>query len=292
MRPFPRSRQFVAGAAVAVLAALAAAVWTAGASAQEEPQDVRITAVTGDVDVKMKGDAEWTPADANTPIETGDAIRTGAASTAEISFGGQSLYELQENSNLTLAEAGSVKTVFNLDLGTLLLHIRKLMSGQSTEVKTTVGVAAVIGTELAVSVAPDGATGVACFDGEVLFETKAMPGIPGKQVKLPKDRELELKLGAAPETPRPLKVFLERKARFKALNARRIVLRRDWQPMAREQRQEFRAKLVEARAKRLEKRKDHAPGPKPGQVKPGGAPGKAPGKGPGKRRGGRGRKKK
>lgn len=282
-----------ASAAVFALAVLAALLWSLQAGAQEGSGDTRITSLEGDVDVRFKGESEWTPAEKDTPLDAGDSVKTGAGAQAEISFGGQSVYELQQNSELTLAEAGAVKTAFQLDVGTLLLHIRKLLTGQGVEVRTKTALAAVIGTELGVTVDPDGATDVGVIDGEVLVETKAMPGLPARQIQVAKDKELRIALGAKPEAPRPLKAFLPFRDRFKRLHARRIELRRDWQSLPPQRRAELRRNLVESRLQRLQKRRERLRrgAPPPPADKPELKGRRAPKGGPAQKRRGRGKQR-
>ena len=291
------NRRLGAVSAVILLAALAGLLWSVRARAEEGPLDTRLTAAEGEVDVKLKGDTDWTPAEADTPLDVGDEVKTGASSRAEVSFGGQSVYELQENSDFSLAEASPNKQAFDLSLGTLLLHVKKMLVGQSVEVRTKAALAAVIGTELGVSATSDGITGVGVYEGEVLVEGKGVPGVPGKQFKVGKNKELRMKFGIHPEDPGPLKEFAGFRDRLKAMSARRIQLRRDWQAMAPEDRAAKRKQLMETRLKRRQDRaarlgKMEGPGgDQPGVKEPKVKKGAKGAKGARKGRKGRGKKK-
>ena len=219
-------------------------------TARAQGLDLRITAVEGAVDVKFKGDAEWTPADKDTPLEIGDEVKTAPGGRAELGWGGQSVLELQEDADLTVPEAKADKQAFELSQGVLLAHIKKLQAGQTAEFRTKAAVATVSGTELAVQAQDGGLTGVGVYDGQVLVEGKGVPGVPGKQFKINKGQEMFLKFGVHSDDPKPMKGFLTWKDRFKTLGARRIELRRDWQAMSPDDRAARRKQLADTRLKR------------------------------------------
>lgn len=248
------NRKLGALLSVFALAVLAGILYNVRLRAEEAGLDTRLTAAEGEVDVKFKGEEEWTPAEADTPLEAGDAVKTGPASRAEISFGGQSIYELQENSDFTLAELSETKQAFDLSLGTLLLQIKKLVAGQSVEVRTKAALAAVVGTELGVSAEEGGITSVGVYEGTAIVEGQGVPGVPGRQFKVGKDKEIRLRFGIHPEDPGPLKSFLPWRARLKAMNARRIELRRDWRALPRAERLARRRQLAESRQQRRQER--------------------------------------
>lgn len=217
--------------------------------------DARITAVEGVVDVQFAGEADWSPAEADTPLTPGDSVRTDKESQAEIAFGDQTLYELQEQSTLALGEASASKVRFDLSIGSLLLHLRKLTSAKAVEVQTPAAVAAVRGTEFAVEAAEDGETSVGVYEGEVSVLGLDESGARGAETKVAKDSELQVRRGVRPGPPRPIKRLLRLRERLTHVRARRIAVRRDWKAMDPARRQQIRTKLREERLPSIEKRR-------------------------------------
>src|SRR5207244_919344 len=83
-----------------------------------EGWDARVTEVHGDVSIIIAGDdPEGVAAQKDMPLQSGDRIKTGPGSSAEISFEGNSVISLRPNSDFTLKSANRKETEFVLALG-------------------------------------------------------------------------------------------------------------------------------------------------------------------------------
>lgn len=235
--------------------ALLISVFLVNAQAAEETQewDARIVSVSGSVTLlEQGGDAEGSPAAADTPLQEGDRIRTGEDGSAEISLEGSSVIKLGPDSDFKLSNAHRAQTLFDLAGGTFLAKIQKLLSSQSLQVRTPTAVAAVRGTEFGVEVPSADESHVGVFD-EGKVEVKG----PGGSETLIGNQETRVAKDGKPLTPYQLKRFIRHRAAVRGFKRRLAALRKGWKALPPEERRRRRKELLEQmrerRKKRLEK---------------------------------------
>jgi hypothetical protein len=213
-----------------------------GASAQEP--DARLTNKVGKVYIRPANfpSGEWAEAEAGTPLQEGDAIRTDNGANAEISLDGDTVVLLNQNSEFKADSLKSRFTKFFLSLGSLTAKIRKLQNKDDQfQIRTPVAVAAVRGTELAVDAGGGESAVVGVFDeGQVAVQTEGH-----EDVVVNAGEETEVATGAMPIKPRPLEKLLVARPNIVHVRERIVFLKPRWQALPPAQRREFRARLLE-----------------------------------------------
>jgi hypothetical protein len=213
--------------------------------ADDSAREGRLTNVTGKVYLRSKNlsAAEWVEAEKDTPIDEGDTIRTEAGSTAEVTLDGDSVVLLNENTELKADALTRAKTRFFLALGSLTAKIRKLTEpDQRFDFKTPVAVAAVRGTELAVTYDGEEAPAViGVFDeGQVAVESEGHD-----DVIVNAGEETEVTKTDRPLPPRPLAKLLVNRPNIVHVRERVQFIKPQWKPIPVRERQMFRARLLE-----------------------------------------------
>jgi hypothetical protein len=214
--------------------------------AAAQSREARLTNVSGKVYLRAKGldSNQWVEAEKDTPLEEGDTIRTGENSSAEVTVDGDSVVLLNSNTAMETNMLQSAITRFSLAWGSLTAKIRKIReSNERVYFKTPVAVAAVRGTELAVSYdennQEEGAV-VGVFDeGQVAVESEGHDDVIINQ-----NEETEVKKDAAPTAPRPLEKLLVNRPNIVHVRERIVFLKPNWQPVAPLKRIEYREHLL------------------------------------------------
>jgi PKD repeat protein len=136
-----------------------------------------LTAMSGRVTVLLAGDVAWDEASVEAEVgmrlEAGDQIRTGANSTALVTFFEGSTIELNSNTEVSfqelsiVVETGSTTVSLEQTIGRTKNRVEKLIDPASRyELNTPSGAALVRGTEFIAEVFPDGTTGVTVTEGD------------------------------------------------------------------------------------------------------------------------------
>ncbi len=130
-----------------------------------------ITFTTGEVQ-KMK-DNQWSPAEINDFIETGDTVKVESDSFCEIQFGNRAVIKIEENTELVFpsidTSAGQSNVALDLITGSVLSKVNKLAGSESFEVKTKSAACGVRGTEFMVKSGSTDNTLLAVREGAVAF---------------------------------------------------------------------------------------------------------------------------
>lgn len=144
----------------------------------------RLSYIAGDLAFLPAGAKDWSDANINRPLTTGDRLSTAADARAELEFGGGTLH-IDGRSDFGLLDLNDDLAQLELTRGTVSLTARRLGDGQSYEIDTP-AVALVIdqpGT-FRVDVDPrDGSTDITAFEGSatVFGENNAQRSIdPGR----------------------------------------------------------------------------------------------------------------
>ena len=137
---------------LAVLVGFGVWFWTLGNVTPEVSAKVQVQGIQGTVEVKKKDATDFRNVNADTEVGTGDEVRTGAGSSAEIRWGDRGVTRLDEQSDLVIDSAPqgtATKTVISLRLasGRAWTRLLKLLDLDiSAEMHTDTVVATVRGT--------------------------------------------------------------------------------------------------------------------------------------------------
>lgn len=220
------------------------------ASAEDSPSEweASVLEVGGPVDLQPAGAADWEPAQEQTPLQSGDRIKTGKGGFARVSLDGEAILELDELSQLTVRSVQYSSASFSLSAGALLGKIKDLFARKRRfEVRTPAAVCAVRGTEFAVSHSTaSGDTAAGVFDnGEVL-----LGGVSDKEsdyVSVSSGREAVLSPGGARPHVGEMQRLKRRKARMAQVSLRVDALKSTWRRSDAKQRALLRRQLLKQR---------------------------------------------
>ncbi|MFQ6097363.1 MAG: FecR domain-containing protein [Armatimonadota bacterium] len=124
-------------------------------------QQARITALVGVVSKQVAGSNTWQPCRLNTPLASGDRVRTAARSRCQITFADGSVVRVGQRSDLTVRGPRSVSLSRGRMYGNFAKGAKATVGGRSA-------VAAVKGTRLEfIMTAEDGDEVVRCHAGQV-----------------------------------------------------------------------------------------------------------------------------
>lgn len=203
--------------------------------------EARITEMEGDVEVLLSGSTNWIPVTEETPLEEGDAIKTGKDSRAEVGTPEGTVLSLEEKSSLTLADLKPQNTRLKFSLGSLLIKIMKKLSARERfSVETPAAVLSVRGTEFGVSVDEKGEMEAGVQEGEVELShaQEPAPMMLRPQEGWRGTRGIRgMRLRGLP--PRLLRYQM----RFQMLKKRAEHLKARWQHLPLEKRREIRQKM-------------------------------------------------
>ncbi len=162
------SRTDLAGVLAAAVGALALLALVSAAQAQVKPGSAEITRVTGRVEVRRQGQAQWAPAVVGARLGERDEIRSFQGGSAELKLPDASTLLLSENSRLVVNKLefdsqGQGRTaLFHLAVGKVRAVITRaaitlVRARQSNfAISTPTAVAAARGTDMAVAHNPVG----------------------------------------------------------------------------------------------------------------------------------------
>jgi len=169
-------------------------------------QAATLAQVVGTVEVMPAGSAAWRAASVGERVTEGDRLRTDALSAATLVFFDQSTTALGTDTELVVAQMrsqhGGKIIVLYQALGQTYNQVQRLPDAASRfEIETPTAVAAVRGTEFALTVDSDGATRVMVVEGVVNVTAQ------GSTVTLRAGQEITIKPQRAP-TPVPARPTL------------------------------------------------------------------------------------
>src|SRR5215813_4096158 len=118
-----------------VLCSAAALFVSAGAYADPPSRVARLTQIEGSVSFSPAGEEEWTIADANRPVTTGDRVWSDANSHVELQIGDANT-RLGANTAVTILNLDDRIGQFQLAQGTLNVRVKRVSGDQFYEVDT------------------------------------------------------------------------------------------------------------------------------------------------------------
>lgn len=139
---------------------------SAADNAGDPPSRVaRLSYLSGDVGLLPSGTNDWSDADINRPLTTGDRLSSGRDARAELELGGTTVH-IDHQTDVGVLDLNEQLAQIELTQGTLSLSVRHLDDGQSVEIDTPT-VALVIDQVGSYRVDIDGdATRVTDFNGD------------------------------------------------------------------------------------------------------------------------------
>lgn len=149
-----------------VLLATASGVWGAEAEDVAPPERVaRLSYLSGEVSLQAVDGQAPEPADLNRPLASGDRIFTDADSRAEVSTDIATI-RLNEQTDLSVDNLTPDAVRFELNSGTVSVHVRQLSEGETIELSTPGATARLLEPgEYRVDIAPDGSIAFAVYEG-------------------------------------------------------------------------------------------------------------------------------
>ncbi|MBK8988319.1 MAG: FecR domain-containing protein [Chloroflexi bacterium] len=195
----------LSGLAATALLILAIAWFTSLNNQIQSVAALTLMDVSGQIEFSTQDGATWQPIRAGTPLLTGQRLRSGPDSTANLQFTDGSQLHLAANSELTiavLAQRPDEALVVELrqHVGQTRHHVNPLRSASASYVvHTPSGDAEVRGTIFSVAVATDGRAFFAVDEGQVIVTTD------GTAVAIAAGHAVGTQVGQAP--PSPLRYF-------------------------------------------------------------------------------------
>jgi VCBS repeat-containing protein len=158
-----------------------------------------LSAAAGDVSVRNGGTDSWTGAQVGISLDTGDSIKTGESSSAEVTFLDGSILELEAGTeieivSLEISTDTDTKTItLQQTIGTTISRVTKLLgTASSYAIETPTGVASVRGSILIVRIIEGGTTLATNQEGDISFSAQ------GVELQIP---EGETCIGIAGQPP-------------------------------------------------------------------------------------------
>ncbi len=170
-----------------VAAGLAQAQSRSGDGVDPPSRVARLSYIAGDLGFLPAGARDWSNANINRPLTTGDKLSSARDARAELEFGGGTL-RIDDRTDVGLLDLNDKLAQLELTRGTLSLTVRRLGGGQSYEIDTST-VALVVDRPGIFRVDVDdrdGGTQVTAFDGDatVFGENNAQRTInPGRSYR-------------------------------------------------------------------------------------------------------------
>lgn len=209
--------------------------------------DGLINFVTGDVKLITNGNA--VAAKIGDSVKQGMTIKTGPKAVVDVFFG-DNVVRILENSSVVMTELvrnvadNKENTEFYVENGKMFSKVsRKLSDGEKFKISTPTSVAAVRGTEFAVS-EDEGKSNVACIDGVVIVKESGSDDSTYQEVPAGKEANLEK---GKPVSIADIKE--QNRANIQKIKDDIKAIREDIRKKFEEQREEIRKAVVEQKAK-------------------------------------------
>lgn len=142
--------------------------------------------IEGNVQIKEKDSAEWTKVTEDTEFSDGTMIKLENNSFAEVNLDENKSMKINEESMVALNSKTKEKTSLEVFYGSLRAKAKKV-PGERMEIRTPVAVAAVRGTEFAVTHEEEAVAELDVFDGEVSMKNITAEG-EGDEVIVKKEQ--------------------------------------------------------------------------------------------------------
>jgi len=164
------------------------------------PSTLTVLSITeGNVFVMKAGTDSWIEAQVGISLESGDSVKSGNSSSAEITFFDGSTIELQAGTeievvSLGISDTGSTTIKLKQAIGNTISRVTKLVDSASRyEVETPACVAAVRGSVMLVNVIEDGTTWVTNQEGDIWVIAN------GVELQIPEGRKCIIIPGQPPQ---------------------------------------------------------------------------------------------
>jgi hypothetical protein len=172
-----------------------------GCSQTKTTPSAFIASFEGDVQMKKAGTTNWIKAEVKATLEASDSIKTGTDSKISITFFDGSTIEMTSNAQIEIKELIKGKTTsirLKQDIGETLSKVKNLADTASRyEIETPAAIAGVRGSQMRVTVAPDGTTVVQNVEGKISVTAQ------GQEVLIPEGNSSTVEPGQTPSAPAP-----------------------------------------------------------------------------------------
>ena len=215
-----------------------------------EAWQAQIVKMSGSVQFKDSGDAQWSEAQLQMPLEPGDMLKTGRDGSVRVVLDGEAVVELGSSTVMTVNSLSYSASVIDLKQGSLLGKIKKLFSRQRAfEVRTPAAVCAVRGTEFAVEHEAESDETVAGVfdDGELAVGWTDSPSAELVSLKIGREAVIGRSGRIRAED---MKRLAARKNRMARLRADLPALQKRWKQLTPADRAVLRGKIRQRRAER------------------------------------------
>jgi len=156
----------------------------------------RLGKMSGTVDMRVPGQADWQAIVSGQKLVEGTALRTGADSSAEVITERGHHFDLRANTRLTLTAIQDANTQAQLDAGRVLSTVKHLKKDERFAVQTPTAVCAVRGTQFETGAGKEG-TLIAVYkgivavsavggSGELALHAGQMTSVNHGQIELPR----------------------------------------------------------------------------------------------------------
>ncbi len=144
-------------------------------SAKKDQSSVKMIFTIGDVQIKNNG--SWNDAVEQMSLVQGDEIKTGENSECSFVVGAGSNVAIKQNTRFLISsvfkdKSGSETNVFSIEEGKAVINPKKLLKGDSFNVKTPTAVAGVRGTKFIIATSKKGKLRVAVVEGKVSLKRR------------------------------------------------------------------------------------------------------------------------
>lgn len=141
--------------------------------------------IEGDVKIREKDSLKWIAVTEGTKLSEGVQIKLGKNSFAEVRLGQNKKMQVNEETMVAVQNKPK-KTSLDVIYGSLKAKVKKI-PGEELEVRTPVAVAAVRGTEFAVTHEQEDTAEVEVYDGDVAFRNITKEG-EGEEITVTRDQ--------------------------------------------------------------------------------------------------------
>jgi len=155
-------------------------------------EEAKLTAFSGNVEVRNAREGQWGPVTENMGIAEGGAVRTGADGSAVVVLPNKSKVWVKESSSLELEQRQTLASRLALVFGRIKVRVPHLMRREKFEVRTPSAVCAVRGTEFTVDTDEAGAMNINVLYGEVKLNFTVPPEKGASQLDIPQGRNMTL----------------------------------------------------------------------------------------------------
>jgi len=175
-------------------------------------EEAKITALSGNVEVRQTRDGQWASAALNMEIPEGGSVRTGSDGAAILLMPNKTKVWLKDTSTLEVEQRQTLASRLALVFGRIKIRVPHLMRKEKFEVRTPAAVCAVRGTEFTMDTTEDGKMNLQVLFGEVKLKYAVPPEKGRSEFNIPQGQGLNIEESGKSAKPALLTAANERAA--------------------------------------------------------------------------------